>query len=180
MTPFHYRSTGLRLAAMAALFFLSACAGSVAPPDVIQSIQKTTNFEQYSKLTVVAEAAPGVPIVEEAKSRIIGLVRQEVSKKYPKYFSADTGNSSTLKLNMLFKSYDEGNAFARAMLAGLGQIHIDADVTLTDDVTNQTIGKFKVSKQFAFGGIVGAATDIKDVEAGFATSVAEVFGKTVE
>ena len=71
-----------------------------------------------------------------------------------------------------------GNAFARFMLAGLGQIRIGADVLLIDPANGHAVGKFEVSKDFAFGGIYGAATRPEDVEDGFARSVAAIFKQT--
>jgi hypothetical protein len=61
--------------------------------------------------------------------------------------------------------------------AGLGQIHIDADVWVFDAATNESLGQYKVSKDFAFGGLYGLMTNIEDVEKGFARSVADIFKK---
>jgi hypothetical protein len=60
------------------------------------------------------------------------------------------------------------------MLAGLGQIHIEADVSMIDTQGGATLGTWQVSKTFAFGGLYGGTTNIRDVERGFARSVAEV------
>lgn len=49
------------------------------------------------------------------------------------------------------------------MLAGRGQIHIDADVSLIDEPTQAVIAKYKVSKDFSFGGLYGGTTTILDV-----------------
>src|SRR5260370_12382171 len=81
---------------------------------------------------------------------------------------------SAMTIKLVFTRYDAGNAVARAFLAGLGQIRIDADVLLID-AGGQTIGRYQVSKQFAFGGVIGATTRIEDVEAGFEKSVVEIF-----
>lgn len=45
------------------------------------------------------------------------------------------------------------------------------------DLSGITTGKYKVAKQFALGGIAGAATSISDVEDGFAASVGEIVKK---
>lgn len=68
--------------------------------------------------------------------------------------------------------YDEGNAFAPAMLAGLGQIRIDSKVEIFAGTQHQKIGAFDLNKTFAWGGIYGGATDIHDVEEGFSEGVA--------
>jgi hypothetical protein len=60
------------------------------------------------------------------------------------------------------------------MLAGLGQIHVDAEVTLEDREHATVIGKYDVTKTFAWGGVYGGSTNIRDVEEGFAEAVAKV------
>jgi hypothetical protein len=67
------------------------------------------------------------------------------------------------------------------MLAGLGQIHIDADVILREYEKNESLAKYEVKKTFAWGGIYGGATGIEEVETGFARAVVSViFGETTE
>jgi len=78
-----------------------------------------------------------------------------------------------LKMKIHFTRFDRGNAFARAMLIGLGQIVIEATVSL-QDAQGTTVAQYKVSKDFAIGGVVGATTSVDDVEEGFAKSVAAV------
>ena len=76
-------------------------------------------------------------------------------------------------MKITFTRYDEGNAFGRFMLAGLGQIYIEGDVVLFDSQTMQAVASYKISKDFSFGGIYGGTTTIRDVEKGFALSVAD-------
>jgi len=59
------------------------------------------------------------------------------------------------------------------MLMGLGQMHIDGDIEIAD-ASGNTIGVYKIAKQFALGGIVGGTTSITDVEGGFENSVVEL------
>jgi hypothetical protein len=67
------------------------------------------------------------------------------------------------------------------MLAGLGQMHIDADVVLTEPSTKEQLAKYDVTKTFAWGGMYGGFTGIKDVEDGFAKAVASaIAGKKGE
>jgi hypothetical protein len=58
------------------------------------------------------------------------------------------------------------------MLAGLGQIHVDATIRLLELPDNKKVGEFTVNKTFAWGGLYGGATSIEDVEKGFADGVA--------
>jgi hypothetical protein len=58
------------------------------------------------------------------------------------------------------------------MLAGLGQIHIDATVKVYAKANDQKIADFVVAKTFAWGGIYGASTSMEDIERTFADGVA--------
>jgi hypothetical protein len=79
----------------------------------------------------------------------------------------------------VIKRYDEGDSFARAMLAGLGQMHIDADLCVSEYASKETLGTCEITKTFGWGGIYGAATRIEDIEDGFAQAVADfILGKT--
>lgn len=63
------------------------------------------------------------------------------------------------------------------MLAGLGQMHIDADVALIDPATDEQVAKYDVTKTFAWGGMYGGFTGIKDIEDGFAKAVASAIAE---
>ncbi|GAA0711082.1 hypothetical protein GCM10009105_12760 [Dokdonella soli] len=73
---------------------------------------------------------------------------------------------------MSITRYEKGNAFARAMLAGLGQIHIDGDVQVYAMPEHNRTMAFSVQKTFAWGGIYGGTTTIEDIEQSFAESIA--------
>jgi len=68
--------------------------------------------------------------------------------------------------------YEKGSAFARAMLAGLGQIHMDGNVTLYSMPAHTVVEDFSVQKTFAWGGIYGGTTTIEDIEQSFAEGIA--------
>jgi hypothetical protein len=80
-------------------------------------------------------------------------------------------------VKVVITKYDPGNAVARFMLAGLGQIRIEGDVVFSDAATGQQLAKYQVSKDFSFGGVYGGSTTIEDVEKGFAASVADILAK---
>jgi uncharacterized protein DUF4410 len=107
-------------------------------------------------------------------------VKAEISAKHPGIWVASTppadprGGANVANVKIVFTQYDDGNAFARFMLMGLGQIHIDGNVIFTDAASGRQIAEYKISKDFAFGGIYGGTTRIEDVEKGFARSVAAI------
>jgi hypothetical protein len=161
---------------VAATVALSACAEDATRPVALQAYAQAK--ESGARLSdVSAEAKPGVVMTQPVFDRITERVKAEVAAKTGNALAgaSSVDGSRLIKLKLVFTNYDEGSRFARFMLIGLGQIHIDADVILVDATSGATLGQYRVSKQFAFGGIYGGATSIEDVEKGFAKSVAEIF-----
>jgi hypothetical protein len=165
--------TAVTIALVAIL--VSACAGDVAKPVVIKPFEPAQRSNLHLS-EITAEAKLGVVMIPAEFDRIIQRIKAEIAAQSPTMIVAPNAPSGASAANMklIFTQYDRGNAFARFMIAGAGQIKIDADVTISDPTTGQTIGQFQVSKQFAFGGIYGGSTKIEDVEEGFAKSVAAI------
>lgn len=160
----------------AMLGVLSGCAGSVAAPDEVTTALPAATKVSLKLASISGEVAPGVVMTPDARDRLLQEVKAEITAKHPNMWVADNAPAApgTANLKIIFTQYDDGNAFARFMLAGLGQIHIDGTVIFTDAHTGQPIGNYRVSKDFSFGGIYGVATRIEDVEKGFARSVAAI------
>ncbi len=158
---------------------LAGCAGTVNPPT--QTSVSTTKFDPSNAAIgqVSAVATPGVTMTPEELSRIAQAVQADLASAYPDRLMTPGGprRSSGVNVKLVFTRYDKGDAFARAMLAGLGQIHIESNVLLIDAATGRTVGTYAASKTFAWGGIYGGPTRVEDVEAGFARSVAGIFKK---
>ena len=151
---------------------LAGCAGSISAPEAVQPL----SMEQRSSLKisdVSADAAAGVMMSDGEFGLICQKVKGYVDAARPGVMAKSAAAAQALKLQIHFTRFDRGSAFARAMLIGLGQIHIEADVSLVD-AGGKTVGMYKVSKDFALGGVAGATTTVEDVEDGFAKSVAEV------
>jgi hypothetical protein len=172
-----YRKTYGRLGLLLALTILvSACATSSSAPVSVQGLAP----EQKSTIHITdvsAEAKPGVFVAQYDLDRISQRVKAQLQTDAPAVIADPSAPATapTSKIKLVITQYDEGNAFARFMLAGMGQIKLDADVLIVDGTTGQVIGQYQVSKQFAFGGIYGGTTRMQDVEEGFAKSVAEIF-----
>ncbi|HEX4301398.1 MAG TPA: DUF4410 domain-containing protein [Rhizomicrobium sp.] len=157
----------LAIAAVAVL--LAGCAGSVSAPEPITALSPA----QKSALRIsdiTADAAPDVQMSDGDFGLIAQNVRSYIGAKSPQVFADQNG---ALKMRIHFTKFDRGNAFARSMLIGLGQIVIEANVSLLDP-GGKVVAEYKVSKDFALGGMMGAMTTVEDVEDGFAKSVAEV------
>src|SRR5215469_12936228 len=95
-------------------------------------------------------AAMAVALTDAAQDRVLEEIKAEITAKHPDIWVGANAPAApgTANLKVVFTRYDDGDAFARFMLAGLGQIHIDGDVIFTDASTGQQLGVYKVSKDF--------------------------------
>ena len=151
---------------------LSACGSSVARPDVVTALANPS--QKLAVVDVTCTAASDVKMDSATLDRIKNGILTQLEHAEPTSLLAKANlDARPVSLKISFTAYDEGNAAARLLMAGAGQIHIDGVVGMID-ASGNTIGVYKVSKQFAFGGLVGATTNIGDVEEGFEKSVAEL------
>jgi hypothetical protein len=158
----------------------AGCAGTAAgvKPAVGMGPQ---DLSGYSSLRVDVIKAEGVTVESAEAERIGKRIVEAIGKKQPGRFKSVNGEQTeqpTLHATIQLTRYEKGNAFARAMLAGLGRMHIDGKVSLKDPAKDASLGEYEVNKTFAWGGIYGASTSIEDVEVGFAEGVADaILGK---
>jgi hypothetical protein len=151
---------------------LAGCAGSVSAPTTVVDLPPDARA-QLRIGDVSADAASGVEMSEADLGLISQKVRADISAEAPGVLAEGPDAASAMKMKLHFTKFDRGNAFARFMLIGLGQIRIEADVDILNNSGVQ-IAQYKVSKDFALGGVAGGTTTVEDVEEGFAKSVAEV------
>lgn len=162
------------------LFILSLCLagcasskGSVGP---VATIKEDISLTKYENVLIEVQNNENVQITTSDKERILMQIIAAIKKDYPARFKRINEGSAdpvTLKAIVNITRYDKGNAFARAMLAGLGQMKIAADVTLIDCVSSESLCKYEATKTFAWGGMYGAVTSMETIEGGFAKAVAE-------
>lgn len=170
----------ISLGSLLVLLLLSGCAGSVSTPTPLGAASPGFEASHVGIGDVSATADRGVVMTKEDLDRIAHRVQAELAADYPGRVVDPGGRPlpDAVNVKLVFTEYDKGNAFARFMLAGLGQIRIGANVLLIEPANNRTVGEFEVSKVFAFGGIYGGTTRVEDVEDGFARSVAAIFKQT--
>lgn len=161
--------------------FLTGCAGSAGSHKLISGPESAQRVAAYTDLIVSLQPAADVKLTPSDSDRMLHLIAENIKTQEPNRFAsinAPAAAGKTLQATVELKRYDEGSAFARFMLIGLGQIHIDADVILSDFVSKDKLAQYEVTKTFAWGGIYGGATGIKDVEAGFCQAVSDsILGK---
>lgn len=154
---------------------LSGCATSRGSYSQVSPPKDTTQLNKFTDLIVKVDSRPEVSLTPSDKSRISDLIVNDIKKKYTDHFKSinpTKASADTLYALVTIKNYEQGNAFARLMLAGLGQMHINADVSLSDWGTKGNITQYEVNKTFAWGGLYGGTTRITDIEDGFAQTVA--------
>lgn len=134
---------------------------------------------KYSDVAVEVSCAQVVALSQPDIDRIRNLIVKNIPTECPNRFKSinpATPDANTLKAGVNITKYDEGNTYARAMLFGLAQMHIDAAVVLSDYTTGEKISAAMVNKTFDWGGYYRGNTLIKDLENGFAKAVATSIG----
>jgi Domain of unknown function (DUF4410) len=164
------RGHGLRGAALAMPLLLAACASTVPKPEFDHAVAAQYRIDGDDQPRVRVDAAAGVKLLPVDEERIAETIKAEVDELRAK--NPPNGDPRKCDIDVSITRYQRGNAFARAMLAGLGQIHIEGTVTATDAADHKVLDEFKIAKTFAWGGIYGAATSMQDIERTFADGVA--------
>ena len=154
------------------VILLSGCA-STSPNNAkfTEALSKEQYLDANDTASVKVEVSNNVIIEEHEKHRLTRILVKEINEQ--KIHNVDSADKREFELEVLMTRYDKGNAFARAMLAGLGQIHIDAKVSMFLLPERRKIAEFDIDKTFAWGGLYGGFTSIESVEEGFAKGVAE-------
>jgi len=154
--------------ALAVLF--GGCATTAPRATFTQALEKPHRIGVTDQLIVKVEASKDVSIEDHEKQRLAQRIKQKIDMK--KMNGAVPGGNRDFEIEVLLTQYEKGNAFARFMLAGLGQIHIDSHVSVVALPERTKVGQFDINKTFAWGGIYGGKTSIAEVEEGFAEGVA--------
>jgi hypothetical protein len=157
------------IVALSVAVFASGCATTVPKAAFTQSISVESRVGAADKTSATITADPGLNLQDFDRARMQQKVENAISAK-------KAGNLGIADRDVLVEvkitRYEKGNAFARAMLAGLGQMHIDGKVDVYVLPERTLIGSFTLNKTFAWGGIYGAVTSMEDIEQTFAEGVA--------
>jgi len=132
------------------------------------------DFTQYKSLTIQTSTARGVTVPESAQARVKALIKDEILEccrgRFENISLGDPG-ADHLLFNVKFTIYEEGNRFARFILAGLGSMQIHADVEIKDAKSGRIIYGGEAGKTFGWGGVYGAVTGMDDLEKGLAKEI---------
>lgn len=111
------------------LAWFSGCAGTAPTAEFKKPFADIYRLCLTDDATVKLVAADGVILNDVSRQRLESRLLQSITEK-KKAVQCKTADKRVFVLNSKITNYDEGNAFARFMLAGLGQIHIDGDFVL--------------------------------------------------
>jgi len=153
-----------------AIVSITGCASTVPRASFTREIVPEARIASKDDAKVKIEAGPDVTIQEAEKTRFAETIEQKITSL--KILNNRNGKMKTYEVELLLTRYDKGNTFARLMLAGLGQIHIDGQVKLLELPERKLVGEFSMSKTFAWGGLYGSGTHIEDIEKTFADGLA--------
>lgn len=149
---------------------LVGCASTAPKANFSQAIATESRVMATDEISVNVDAATGVEMLPSDKTLLAEIIKQKVDQR--KIANVREGEKREYEVDLKVTRFAKGNAFARAMLAGLGQIHLDGEVTLVSLPDRKEEGKFTLSKTFAWGGVYGAATSMEDIEKTFGDAVA--------
>lgn len=153
---------------------LYGCASSTPSADFKKPLTDNYRLCAEDEASVKVSAADGVTLNDFNRMRLESSLKEAINNK-KKNAPCKVGAKRSFILDSKITRYDEGNAFARAMLAGLGQMHLDGDFSLLhlSETGNEPVAEFTLKKTFAWGGIYGATTRMEDIEVAFCGGVAE-------
>ena len=134
----------------AAVVLTTGCATTVPKPEFTKHIAPESQLAAKDDANVKVEAAAGVTMLESEKIRVAEKIKQKIDAR--KVANNQVLSAKTYEIMLVMTKYEKGNAFARFMLAGLGQIHIDADVAVFEMPGQIPVGNFSLSKTFVWGG----------------------------
>lgn len=169
LTPRSYRRFTL-LAAVSGLL-LGGCATTVPRPQFARRIAPGFRIANQDQVAVKVDAASNVKILPYAENRMTQEITQDIRDMQKN--NPATGTLASYEVDVHLTRYDKGSKFERLMLAGLGQMHIDGNIDVYSLPQHKLQEAFSLNKTFAWGGVYGASTSIKDIETTFAKGVAE-------
>lgn len=164
----------LRIAALVAPSAVSVlmlgCAGTPPHAKFSQPMVATSQIGASDTVDVAIEAGENVSLLPAGRDRVAQKIKAQIDKRKGK--NPAEAAPRNMQVVLYVTRYEKGNAFARAMLAGLGQIHLDGTISVYQMPDRTLLEKFDLQKTFAWGGVYGASTSMEDIEDTFADGVA--------
>jgi hypothetical protein len=163
------RSRRLWLAGICSVL-LAGCAGTPPAPKFTHDMVSDSRVAATDTAEVTIDAAQNINILPGDRERVAQKIKARIDAR--KLTNTASAEPRSFQVVLHVTRYEKGNRFARAMLAGLGQIHLEGTISVYQMPAHTLLEEFDIQKTFAWGGIYGASTSIEEIEDTFADSVA--------
>jgi hypothetical protein len=161
---------GAAVAASVVILGLAGCASTTPKPEYSHELVADSRVGQPDRAEVAIDAPESVKMLPDEERRLAEKIKVKIDAR--KVTNLRNGDPRSYEVYLHVTRYDRGNAFARFMMAGLGQIHIEGKIDVYQLPAHTLVGEFDLKKTFAWGGIYGGATSVEDIENTFADGVA--------
>ena len=102
---------------------LAGCASTGGSVDIVKKLDAHDCVTSTDTVQVTVQPASGVSMGSLDMQRLSELIKSKVDQK--KVNNPSSGQPRKFNIDVTITRYEKGSAAARAMAAGLGQIHID-------------------------------------------------------
>jgi uncharacterized protein DUF4410 len=153
-----------------AILLFTGCATSGGKPTYSKNLAPDSRIISADRVNAeVSAAGPKVVLTTADKERFSQKIEVAIRTRAPQ----GARSARNYRVVVALARYERGSQFARMMLAGLGQMHVDATITVYSMPAKTVVGAFNIDKTFSWGGAVGGMATIENVEDDFAKAVAE-------
>lgn len=146
------------------------CASTPPQPKFAHNMVTESRITATDTVEVMIETADKITVDPDARDRVAHKIQRKIDARKVNNPAAAAPRNVQVLLHVT--RYEKGNAFARAMLAGLGQIHLEGTIFVYQMPDRVLLEDFDLQKTFAWGGIYGAATSMEEIEDTFTDTVA--------
>lgn len=159
-----------RVMCCALIVLAAGCASTPPQPKFAHNMVPDSRIGATDSVEVMIETADKINVDPYARDRVANKIKTKIDARKVKNPPAAAARNVQVLLHVT--RYEKGNAFARAMLAGLGQIHLEGTIYVYQMPDRVLLEDFDLQKTFAWGGIYGAATSMEEIEDTFTDTVA--------
>jgi len=149
---------------------LAGCAGTPPAPKFSHDMVSDSRVAATDTAEVTIEVAEHIEVLPGDRDRVAQKIKARIDAR--KLTNTASNEPRAFQVVLRVTRYEKGNRFARAMLAGLGQIHLEGTISVYQMPAHTLVEEFDMHKTFAWGGIYGASTSMEEIEDTFADSVA--------
>jgi hypothetical protein len=156
---------------------LGGCASTAPQAKFAKPMAADARIRASDTENVTLTAADTVKAIPQERDRVKQKIAARIDER--KLTNPQEGAPRTFEVEVFVSRYEKGNAFGRALMPGVGQIHLDGTISVFQMPGHELLEQFDMQKTFAWGGIYGGVTTMETIEDTFADAVAAtVTGQT--